>query len=834
MPGLADGGIPGIVVELGHFALCLALVVSVLQAVVPLVGLRRESLGALRFADAASMVQFLATGGALAALTYAYVVSDFSVANVALNSHSSKPMLYKVTGVWANHEGSMLLWVFMLAFFGAMISVFGRGIPTALRGTVLAVQACVGIGFFAYILLTSNPFDRLAVPPLDGQGMNPLLQDPGVAFHPPMLYLGYVGFSTAFAFAVAALIRGRVDPSWARWMRPWILIAWSGLTLGIGLGSWWAYYELGWGGFWFWDPVENASFMPWLIGTALLHSAIVVEKRDALQKWTILLAILTFALSLIGTFLVRSGILSSVHAFANDPERGVFILALLVLLVGGALALYAWRAPTIEERGVFAPVSREGSLLLNNLLLAVATGVVFFGTLYPLFLDLMTGEKVTVGAPFFNKTFLPIFAVVAAAAAVGPFLSWKRADLRGVLQRLRATFVVTILATVLLAVFGWREPLGLAGLALASWLFAATLGELLTRAGLPKASPFTALRRLAGLPMSAWGMTLGHLGLAVVVAGVAAISVWKAEAIQAQRPGETVELAGYGFKLFDVGASRGPNYQTSLATVEVVRDGETVAVLFPERRWYPVERQPTTEAGIRTLWHGDLYAVLGDPDGAGGWVTRYYYNPGVAWMWAGALMMAAAGLISLCDRRLRIGAPRRRLARTSGKAAAGTAKGAAAGATAAGLALCLLLSSAFPAKAIEAGEMFDDPAKEARALEIGKQLRCLVCQNQSLFDSNATLARNLRIVVRERIVAGDSNDEVIAYVVDRYGDYVLLEPPVNARTMVLWISPVLLLVLALYGGWRYGRRRRQEAGTPAKLSAEDRAEARRIFEEGLS
>ena len=802
---------PDVIVEVGHFALCLAMIVAVLQCALPLIGLRLESLSAMRFADSAAQAQFVATACAMAALTYAYVVSDFSVANVALNSHSAKPMLYKVTGVWANHEGSMLLWVLILTLFGALISLFGRGIPTNMRATVLAIQAAIGVGFLGYILLTSNPFARLPVPPMDGQGMNPLLQDPGVALHPPMLYLGYVGFSTAFSFAVAALIRGRVDPSWARWMRPWVLIAWSGLTLGIALGSWWAYYELGWGGFWFWDPVENASFMPWLLGTALLHSAVVVEKRDALQKWTILLAILTFALSLIGTFLVRSGILSSVHAFATDPERGVFILGLLVLMIGGALLLFAWRAPSLTEGGLFSPISREGGLLLNNLLLACATGVVFVGTLFPLFLDLMSGTKITVGPPYFNRTFLPIFAVTAAAAAVGPFLSWKRADLKGVMQRLRAAFAATLAITVLLALFGWREPLGLAGLALACWLFSATLADLLARAGLPKAGPVTALRRLVGLPTSAWGLVLGHMGLAVVVAGVAAISVWKAEAIQVQRPGESVAVAGYDFTLLEVGAARGTNYQSSIATVEIKKDGRSIALLFPERRWYPVEQQPTTEAGIETLWHGDLYAVLGDPNGAGGWVTRYYYNPGVVWMWLGALMMAVGGLVSVCDRRLRVGAPRRALRP----------------AVSVGL-LLLLVSLGTPAQAIDPDEMFDDPVKEARALEIGKQLRCVVCQNQSIFDSNATLAGDLRMVVRERIEAGDSDEEAMAYIARRFGDYVLLQPPLKAQTVVLWATPLVLLALAAFGLWRYGRRR-----DPAvAMTDEERAEARRILEGG--
>ena len=799
---------PGMIVEFGHFALCLALIVAALQCAVPLIGLQRDSLNALRFADAGAQVQFLATACAMAALTYAYVVSDFSVANVAMNSHSGKPLLYKVTGVWANHEGSMLLWVLMLTLFGALISLFGRSVPTAMRATVLAVQGGIAVGFFAYILLTSNPFARLAVPPLDGQGMNPLLQDPGVAFHPPMLYLGYVGFSTAFSFAVAALIRGRVDPAWARWVRPWILVAWAALTLGIALGSWWAYYELGWGGFWFWDPVENASFMPWLLATALLHSAIVVEKREALQKWTILLAILTFALSLIGTFLVRSGILSSVHSFATDPERGVFILALLFLQVGGALALFAWRAPMMRDGGYFAPVSREGALLLNNALLAAATGVVFIGTLYPLFLELMTVEKITVGAPYFNQTFLPIFAVTAAVAAAGPFLSWKRADLRGLLQRLRAAFAVAVVAAVVLALFGWREPLGLAGLALAAWLASATLADLLARIGLPKVKLSVALKRLVGLPTSAWGLVFGHMGVALAIAGVAALSVWQTEAIQVQRPGETQQVAGYEFSLLDVGNGRGANYQTSIATVKVARDGETVALLFPERRWYPVERQPTTEAGIVTLWHGDLYAVLGDPDGAGGWITRYYYNPGVVWMWAGALVMALGALISVCDRRLRVGAPRRTL-RPAATAAL----------------LALLICVPQPAPAIAPGEMFDDPAKEARAQAIGKQLRCLVCQNQSIFDSNADLARDLRMVVRERIEAGDSDEAVMAYVTARYGDFVLLRPPVGSKTLVLWAAPLAFLLLAAFMARHYSRRRRP----PEALSATERARAKDIL-----
>ena len=646
------------IVELGHYLLCLALVVAILQAIVPLWGVSRDNVAAMRLGDAAAQVQFLATLGAFAALTWAYVASDFSVRNVALNSHSAKPLIYRITGVWANHEGSMLLWVLVLTLFGALIATLARSVPLAMRARVLAVQAMTGVGFLAFILFTSNPFERLPLPPMDGQGMNPLLQDPGIALHPPFLYLGYVGFSTAFSFAIAALMAGRVEPAWARWMRPWVLGAWSALTFGIGLGSWWAYYELGWGGFWFWDPVENASFMPWLLGTALLHSAIVVEKRDALQRWTILLAIFTFSLSLMGTFLVRSGILSSVHAFANDPERGAFILVLLAIALIGSMALFAVKAPAIRERGVFSPISREGGLLLNNLLLAAACGVVFVGTLYPLLLDIATGDQITVGAPYFNRTFGPIFAIAAFVAAIGPLLSWKRADAKAVAVRLRTILAATLaMAVVWAAATGFYDALGLAGIGLAAWLLAATLADLGRRAGIGSAPLRTVLRRLAGLPRSAWGLYAGHAGLSICIAGIVTISVWQVEAIQTQELGKPVAVGGYDFTLVDVGQANGPNYQTSIATVSVARDGEQVALLFPERRWYPVERQPTTEAGIRTLWHGDLYAVLGDPAQGGEFVTRYYYNPGVAWMWLGAALMALGGLLTISDRRLRVGAP---------------------------------------------------------------------------------------------------------------------------------------------------------------------------------
>ena len=651
------------IIEFGHFFLWVALVAAVVQSTIPLWGALRDSASAMRVADGAAQIQFLGAAIAFAALTYAFVVSDFSLHIAALNSHSTKPMLYKVTGVWANHEGSMLLWVLMLSLFGVLISVFGKMIPIIMRSTVLAVQAMIGIGFYLFLLLTSNPFQRVLNPPLDGQGMNPLLQDPGVAFHPPLLYLGYVGFSTAFSFAVAALILKRVDPAWARWMRPWVLIAWSGLTAGIALGSWWAYYELGWGGFWFWDPVENASFMPWLIGTAFLHSAIVVEKRNALLKWTILLAILTFSLSLIGTFLVRSGILTSVHAFATDPDRGMFILILLCIYIGGALTLFSWRAAKINDDGLFALWSRESGLLANNILLSVACGVVFVGTLYPLALELINGAKITVGAPYFNQTFIPIFGITMLIAGIGPFLSWKRARPALVLRRALLTTVLSLVTTLVLAVaFGLSEPVGLLGVFIAAWLAVATLQDLLLRAGLPGVSATVAVRRIFGLPRSAWGLYLGHLGLAIAAAGVVAVSVWKVEAIQTIQPGEGREIGPYVFTLEGVENTTGPNYQTSIASVHVTKGDEHVTTLFPERRWYPVERKPTTEAGITTLWHGDVYAVLGDPDGTGGFVTRYYYNPGIPWMWLGGVLMSLSALISMADRRLRVGIPSRKKA----------------------------------------------------------------------------------------------------------------------------------------------------------------------------
>ncbi|MEC8165658.1 MAG: heme lyase CcmF/NrfE family subunit, partial [Pseudomonadota bacterium] len=443
------------IVEIGHFALILALCVAVTQSAVPMIGAHQNNRGWMAVAGPTAVAQLGLLLISFFALMYAYVTSDFSVKNVAANSNSLKPMIYKISGVWGNHEGSMLLWVLILALFGAIVAGFGRNLPPGLKARTLAVQALVSVGFLLFIILTSNPFERLVPAPIDGRGLNPLLQDPGLALHPPILYAGYVGFSISFSFAVAALIEGKVDAAWARWVRPWTLLAWLFLTAGIALGSWWAYYELGWGGWWYWDPVENASFMPWLVGTALLHSAIVVEKRDALKSWTILLAILTFSLSLIGTFLVRSGVLTSVHAFATDPERGVFILLLLVIAIGGSLALYAWRAPQLQSGGLFQPISREGGLVLNNLLLTTSAATVFLGTLYPLFLEAFGGGKVSVGPPFFNATFIPLMVPLVIALGVGPLLPWKRADLGGVLARLKLAFAAALILTLITAYLTW-------------------------------------------------------------------------------------------------------------------------------------------------------------------------------------------------------------------------------------------------------------------------------------------------------------------------------------------------------------------------------------------
>ncbi len=645
--------------EIGHFALILALVTAVVQGVPTLIGAQRRDALWMALAVPAALLQFLLIALAFAALTKAFVTSDFSVMTVAMNSHTAKPMLYKVAGVWGNHEGSMLLWVLVLSLFGAAIALFGRNLRPSLKVRVLAIQGLLGAGFLTFILFTSNPFARLFPVPIDGQDLNPLLQDPGLAFHPPLLYLGYVGLSTTFSFAVAALIEGRVDPAWARWVRPWTLASWAFLTAGIVLGSWWAYYELGWGGWWFWDPVENASFMPWLAATALLHSAIVSEKRDALKSWTVFLAIIAFAFSLLGTFLVRSGVLTSVHAFASDPTRGVFILALLIVTVGGAFAFYAWRGPALKSSGVFHPISREGGLVLNNFLLTAAAAAVLLGTLYPLILDVLNAGKISVGAPYFDSVFIPMMVPLIIAMGVGPMLNWKRGSLKTATYKLKWAALIAVLSGfgVWLAI-DRASALAAFGMTLAAWLLLATLYELADRIHLFRSNPSESLRRLRRQPRARWGMTLAHGGLALLIAGMTASSAWKTEKIEAMAAGDTVTLAAYTLTFKGAEQVRGPNYMATRGTFEVQRGSTgTPFILHPEKRVYDVQGQ-TTEAAIQPTFLGDIYAVVGDTqDGGKTFVTRLYFNPLVPWMWTGALVMVLGGLISLSDRRHRVGAP---------------------------------------------------------------------------------------------------------------------------------------------------------------------------------
>ncbi|MGO1119380.1 heme lyase CcmF/NrfE family subunit [Rhodovibrionaceae bacterium A322] len=651
------------IAELGHFALILALAVALVQMTLPLVGAAQGRANWMAVANPAALLQFVLILFSFLALTHGFVTSDFSLTVVAENSHSAKPLLYKISGVWGNHEGSLLLWVLILALFGAGVAVFGRNLPVTLKARTLAVQAMITVGFLLFSLITSNPFERLFPAPLDGRDLNPLLQDPGLAFHPPMLYTGYVGFSIVFSFAVAALIEGKVDPAWARWVRPWTLAAWVFLTGGIGLGSWWAYYELGWGGWWFWDPVENVSFMPWLLGTALLHSAIVVEKRDTLKVWTILLAILTFSLSLLGTFIVRSGLLTSVHAFAVDPERGVFILALLAIAIGGSLALFAIRAPNLKAGGLFAPISREGALVLNNLLLTTACATVLLGTLYPLFYEAIGGGRLSVGAPFFNATFVPLMIPLVLVMAAGPLFAWKRADLAGVLGRLKmalALAVLVMLGTWYLKTGG--PILAVPAMGVAAWLFFGTLVEWAERVKLFRAPLGDSWARARRLPRSAYGMTLAHLGMAVAMAGMIGASAWKEEAILVMAPGDRVELAGHTYQFDGVQRSQGPNYYIEKGQFTVLDGAAITAILYPEKRVYPVKSMPTTEAAIHTNGMRDLYVVLGDREEGSdtNWVIRIYYEPLVPWIWWGLTIMMLGGLVSLSDRRLRVGAPQRR------------------------------------------------------------------------------------------------------------------------------------------------------------------------------
>jgi len=649
-----------LITEFGHFALVLALVVALVQMVLPIVGWVRRDDALISTAPPAALLQLALLTLAFLSLMYAFITSDFSVEVVWKNSHSAKPMLYKISGVWGNHEGSMVLWVLILALFGALVALFGRNLPPSLKSNALAVQASISVAFLLFILATSNPFTRLDPAPLDGRGLNPILQDPALAFHPPFLYAGYVGFSMAFSFAVAALIEGRIDAAWARWVRPWTLVAWMCLTIGISMGSWWAYYELGWGGWWFWDPVENASFMPWLAGTALLHSALVMEKRDALKVWTVLLAILTFSLSLLGTFLVRSGVLTSVHAFAVDPERGVFILAIMMLFIGGSLALFAWRAPLLKQGGIFAPISREGALVLNNLILTTAAASVLVGTLYPLVLESLTGDKISVGAPFFNMTFGPIMLPLLVAVPLGPLLAWKRGDLAKVMERLywvtALAFIITVGCFAMIERGPWLAPFGM-GLGL--WLVGGALAEPAFRTRLFRAPMADVWHRAKGLPRSAYGTMFAHMGLGLTVLGIVATSAWQSEKVVSLKTGQAENIAGYKLVFGGVAPRSGPNYKEMVGLFTVTRGGALITRLHPSKRRYAVQKQGTTEAGIYNALLGDLYVVLGDQLDNGSYSVRIYFNPLVRLIWIGTLFMFLGGMFSLSDRRLRIGAPKR-------------------------------------------------------------------------------------------------------------------------------------------------------------------------------
>jgi cytochrome c-type biogenesis protein CcmF len=656
------------IVEAGHFALALALAISLLQFIVPFWGARKGDVTLMGVADGAALGQFLFVGAAFAALAYAYMTSDFSVLTVAENSHSAMPTIYKFSAVWGNHEGSMLLWSFILALFGALVAVTGAGLPRKLRADALALQGLIGAAFLVFMLATSDPFLRLNPAPFEGRDLNPILQDPGLAIHPPLLYIGYVGFSIVFSFAAAALIEGRIDAAWARFVRPYTLVAWGFLTLGIAMGSYWAYYTLGWGGFWFWDPVENASLMPWLAGTAFLHSVAVMEKRDALKVWTIFLAILAFSFSLLGTFLVRSGVLTSVHAFASDPKRGVAILIILAAFIAGSLSLFAWRAPVLKQGGIFAPISREGALVVNNLFLTSACAAVLVGTLYPLALEQITGAKISVGAPFFNLSAGTLLLATTFLTPFGFSLSWKRGDLLGVAQRLSVALAggVAALIAILAATRGGPVLAPIAA-ALAVFVMLGSLAEIFARAFRGRAGVASAFHRALGWPLSFWGGAMAHFGVGVLLLGLSATG-FGSEVIMTMRAGQPVEVGPYTVTFEQLLAVPGPNYQEVAARMKVTKDGAPVTILEPARRNFGARQMATTQAGIATLNLGQLYISISDPAADGGLPARLYWKPLVTLIWIGALMMAFGGALSLADRRLRIGAPVR--ARAGVKAAA--------------------------------------------------------------------------------------------------------------------------------------------------------------------
>jgi cytochrome c-type biogenesis protein CcmF len=642
--------------EIGQFALILALLLAVAQGTLPLAGAARGIDAWMAAARPLAQGQFVFVAIAFGCLAWSFVHNDFSVLNVATNSNSKLPLPYRFAATWGSHEGSLLLWSLMLTLWTVAVTVFSRHLPLDMVARVLGVMGLVSVGFLLFMLLTSNPFDRLIPAAEEGRDLNPLLQDPGMVIHPPMLYMGYVGFSVAFSFAIAALLSGRLDATWARWSRPWTTTAWMFLTLGIMLGSWWAYYELGWGGWWFWDPVENASFMPWLVGTALIHSLAVTEKRGSFKSWTVLLAIAAFSLSLLGTFLVRSGVLTSVHAFATDPKRGVFILTFLSIVIGGSLLLYAWRAPKVGLGGSFALVSRESMLLANNVLLLVAAGTVLLGTIYPLLMDALGLGKISVGPPYFDAVFVPLMVPAVFLMGIGPIARWKQARLPELALRLRWAFGAGMAAAVILPfVMGTWTPLIALGFLLAFWVIAAVLVSVAF--GTHDATGGQGLwRRMTRHSRSTWGMHLAHLGVAVFILGVTIVGGFATETDVKMEPGSTTTVAGYTFRFDGIHERPGPNYRAALGTMTVLKGNRVVAVMHPEKRVYSASGMAMTEAAIDTGLTRDLYVSLGEPVGDKAWIIRVYYKPFVDWIWGGCILMALGGLLAVSDRRYRFAA----------------------------------------------------------------------------------------------------------------------------------------------------------------------------------
>ena len=643
------------IIELGHYCLALVLTISLFQFVIPALGVRYNSDSLMKSSFITAYFSFILIFLSFLSLVYAYVTSDFSVSLVAKNSHSLKPLIYKISGVWGNHEGSLLLWVLILTFYSAAVALLGRKLPLKLISLVLSCQGLIAAAFISFILFTSNPFIRLFFPEIEGEGFNPILQDLGLAIHPPFLYLGYVGLSVTFSFSIAALLVGKVDTIWVKWVRPWTLIAWVFLTIGIALGSWWAYRELGWGGWWFWDPVENASFMPWLAATALLHSSIVAEKRDTLKAWTILLAIIAFSFSLLGTFIVRSGVLISVHSFASDPSRGLYILMLLIFFTGGALFLFAKKASYLKSGSLFQPLSREGALVINNIIFASAAATVLLGTLYPIFIDAINNSKVSVGPPYFEAVFIPLMVPAILLCAFSPMLSWKRAKLENIMERIVAVFLCSIILTSILVMIYNGSASAFLGVFLGFWLILGTIYEFIMKVGI-NLSFKKFINRSLNLPRSAYGMSLAHIGVAIFVIGVTVSSAWRIDIEQPITIGEKVIVNNIVLTFLSVNNVNGPNWIAERGKFEVLQKDKNKEFLYPERRFYPASQVNTSEPAIMSNYLFDLYIVLGESiNNDKSYTLRVYYSPFINWIWFGIICMALGGIFSLTDRKHRLG-----------------------------------------------------------------------------------------------------------------------------------------------------------------------------------